>query len=180
MCLPEGTSLLPRGFNHCSPLTALFSHIAIRNKTEYGTQEPYIKVVFEEEKCNKYLFPEREWDVSVFNHMLNLFPHSEEEKHHPVEQKYWPENRYIEYIEERHQKSDHKSPRNRQPCKNQNHTSLCCLLHQITILHIDIENEKDLLCFTIFETDMCYSKVKFGDYTHFNFYLHSYSNSCKM
>lgn len=45
--------------------------------------------------------------------MLNLFPHREEEEHHPVEKKYWPENRYIEDFEERHRKTDHECSNDR-------------------------------------------------------------------
>jgi len=45
--------------------------------------------------------------------MLYLFPHRKEKQHHPVEEKYWPEYRYIKHLEERHHKSDDESPYDR-------------------------------------------------------------------
>lgn len=45
--------------------------------------------------------------------MLYLFPHGEDKKHHPVEKKYWPENRYVKDLKERHHKTDDKCPNDR-------------------------------------------------------------------
>lgn len=69
-----------------------------------------VRVSSVKEKRNTHLFPERERDISVFDHVLYLFPHREEKQHHPVEKKYWPENRYIKHLEECHHKTDDESP----------------------------------------------------------------------
>lgn len=47
--------------------------------------------------------------------MYYLSPHSENEEHHPVEEKYRPEHRYIKCTEERHNKSNAKCLRDRVP-----------------------------------------------------------------
>lgn len=66
------------------------------------------------------LFPKGEGNVFVFDHVYYLSPHSENEEHHPVEEKYRPEHRYIKCTEERHNKSNAKCLRDRVP-STQNH-----------------------------------------------------------
>uniref|UniRef100_J3KVN1 Uncharacterized protein n=1 Tax=Oryza brachyantha TaxID=4533 RepID=J3KVN1_ORYBR len=60
-------------------------------------------------KSKTNLFPNVEGNIFVFYHMHDLTLHCEDEKNHPIAEKYWPEDRNIKYREESHHKSYKKS-----------------------------------------------------------------------
>lgn len=56
-----------------------------------------------------FLLPDVEWHIFVLDHMQDLALHCQDKKYDPVAEKYGPEDRNVEYREESHHKSYHKS-----------------------------------------------------------------------
>lgn len=48
----------------------------------------------------KYLFSQRERDISIFDHVPDLALHGEYKQDDPIQQKNWPKHRHVENTEE--------------------------------------------------------------------------------
>lgn len=67
-----------------------------------------ICVNFRSETKRSHLLSKAEWDILVLDHMHNLSLHCQDKEHNPITEKYWPEDRNIEYREEGHDESNAK------------------------------------------------------------------------
>ena len=67
-----------------------------------------ICVNFRSETKRSHLLSKAEWDILVLDHMHNLSLHCQDKEHNPITEKYWPEDRNIEYREEGHDKGNAK------------------------------------------------------------------------
>jgi hypothetical protein len=61
------------------------------------------------------LLAHREWNITVLDHVLDLFAHGQEEEDDPVEEQNGPENGHIEDLEPAAQERNNNSPRSPVP-----------------------------------------------------------------